>query len=95
MNKKIRTTLSLVLLGALLLAGVARAAPLAVTIERHVIGGGGGRTQAGIYDLEGAAGQPVVGRVANSPYQVAAGFWAGVGAAYHANLPAVMRGYEP
>lgn len=61
-------------------------------ISRHVIGGGGGHLQAGIYTLDATIGQAVAGRVANAPYDLCAGFWCGMGH-YKVYLPLVLRNY--
>jgi hypothetical protein len=72
--------LALSVLVALLLAITvlsAGAAPMAVEVRRYVIGGGGGRSEAGDYVLRGTAGQPVAGSTVNPPYDLCAGFWCG------------------
>ncbi len=61
-------------------------------ISRHVIGGGGGHLQAGIYTLDATIGQAVTGRAVNSPYDLCAGFWCGLGR-YKVYLPLVLRNY--
>lgn len=60
------------------------------TIDWHVIGSGGGHVQAGVYVLDGTIGQPVVGRVASSSYNLCSGFWCGV-AGHRVYLPLVLR----
>jgi hypothetical protein len=75
MNRKV---LALSVLAVLLLTTTALSAstaPSAIEVQRYVIGGGGGRSEAGSYVLRGTAGQPVAGRAANYPYGFCAGFW--------------------
>ncbi len=50
-------------------------APLALDVEWSVIGGGGGRSSAGVFRMEGTIGQAIVGNVAVAPYGLCAGFW--------------------
>ena len=73
----------------LLLAGVALAAN-GYEISLYVIGGGGGRSEAAPYTLDGTIGQAVVGVVGNSPYELCAGFWCGMGG-HEVFLPLVLR----
>jgi hypothetical protein len=68
----------------------ASSAPSAVEVQRYVIGGGGGRSEAGSYVLRGTAGQPVAGTTTSSPYDLCAGFWCGAGI-YTVHLPLVLR----
>jgi hypothetical protein len=81
----------LVLLALLLSTTVlsTSAAPSAIEIQRHVIGGGGGRSEAGGYVLRGTTGQPVAGTTANASYDLCAGFWCGAGK-YTVYLPLVL-----
>jgi hypothetical protein len=95
MRPRTRTILALLVLGGLVLAGVARAAAPVVTLQRYVIGGGGGRAEAGGSVLQGTIGQPVVGRVSSGTYELEAGFWAGMGAPRRAFLPVVLRAVGP
>jgi len=95
MRPRTRTIVALLVLGGLVLAGVARAAAPVVTLQRYVIGGGGGRAEAGGSVLQGTIGQPVVGRVSSGPYELEAGFWAGMGAGQQVYLPVVGKGYTP
>lgn len=80
-----------VLLAAfILLAGVALA-NATPAIERYVLGGGGGRVEAGPYRLDGTMGQGVVGTVSDGAYELCSGFWCG-GAVEHRNyLPLILR----
>ncbi len=84
-----RATL-LVLLALFLLTGAALAQG-APNVNWSVIGGGGGRAEAAPYALDGTVGQPIVGRVGNSPYDLCAGFWCGAAAQYRIYLPLVLR----
>ena len=65
-------------------------APAALTMQKHVIGGGGGHSEAGSFVLNGTAGQAVAGTVSNAPYKLCAGFWCGMGR-YEIYLPLVLR----
>jgi len=72
--------LALSILAVLLLSTTALSAsnaPAAAEVQRHVIAGGGGRSEAGDYALHGAAGQPVAGTTVDSSYELCAGFWCG------------------
>lgn len=71
-------------------AAVSAASILASEIDRHVIAGGGGRSEAGRYVLNATIGQPVAGRVSNSPYDLCGGFWCGA-ARYQIYLPLILR----
>jgi hypothetical protein len=95
MRARTRTTWALILLGGLILAGIARAAAPTITLERWVIGGGGGRSVDGTTVLQGTIGQPVVGRVSSAAYELDAGFWASVGAPRRVYVPAVLSAYSP
>ena len=68
----------------------ASSAPSAQEVPRHVIAGGGGRSEAGNYVLHGAAGQPVAGTTASPPYDLCAGFWCGMGT-YKLYLPLALH----
>ena len=88
-------TIILFLLALSLLAGVALAAPPpGHEILRHVIGGGGGRVEQGIYTLDYTIGQPVVGTDSAGTLGLCSGFWCGEAAAtqYRIYLPLVLRG---
>jgi hypothetical protein len=65
-------------------------APTALTMQKHVIGGGGGHSEAGSFVLNGTAGQAVAGTVSSAPYELCAGFWCGMGQ-YEIYLPLVLR----
>ncbi len=95
MRPRTRTILALLVLGGLVLAGVARAAAPVVTLQRYVIGGGGGRAEAGGSVLQGTIGQPVVGRASGGPYELEAGFWTGISAPRRVFLPVVLRAAGP
>jgi hypothetical protein len=73
----------------LLLTGTALAAGT-LTIDRWVIGGGGGHSEAGSYVLDATVGQAVAGVTNNAPYELCAGFWCGMGR-YKVFLPLVLR----
>lgn len=93
LSNKPKRNILVALLALLLLSTTALSAstaPSAIEIQRHVIGGGGGRSEAGSYVLRGTAGQPVAGTTANSPYDLCAGFWCGAGR-YTVFLPLALR----
>jgi hypothetical protein len=60
------------------------------TLERWVIGGGGGHAQSadGHYTLNATVGQPVAG-IASA--DVCSGFWCGLGGQYSVYLPLVLK----
>jgi hypothetical protein len=94
MNLRRWMMLTLALLGGLLLASVALAAPTVTTIERWVLAGGGGHAASAPYTLDGAIGQPVVGRVHQAGYELFAGFWgggAGSRPTHEIYLPLILR----
>ena len=81
-------------LGVLLLAGVARASSTGgggPFISRTVIGGGGGHAAAAPFTLDATVGQAVVGIVTNGSERLCAGFWCGLGG-QPVYLPVAMRG---
>jgi len=84
------TALLLVLGGILLLFGVVLANGTR-SIDRYVIGGGGGHSEAAPYTLDATIGQPVVGQVENLPYELCSGFWCGAAVEYKIYLPLVLR----
>ncbi len=82
-----RIIILLIVLGALLLTGVAVAQSSAsFRLERSVIGGGGGRSASASYRIEGTIGQGITQPSgAGSPtYRVWSGFWPGL---YRIELP--------
>jgi hypothetical protein len=46
-------------------------------MQRHVIGGGGGRSEAGGYVLQGTIGQAIAGKTSQGTYDLCSGFWCG------------------
>ena len=81
------------LVAALLLAaslGSVALANGALTIDRWVIGGGGGHSEAGSYVLDATVGQAAAGVTSNAPYELCAGFWCGMGR-YKVFLPLVLK----
>jgi hypothetical protein len=78
------------LAGMLIIISVVLAAPNAVTIDRYVIGGGGGRSTVGIYTLNGTIGQPVTGKSTNS-ITLCSGFWCGILPGHTIYLPLVLN----
>ena len=79
-----------IFLGSVLLAGAVLANGT-TSIERYVIGGGGGHAEAGGVMLDGTFGQPVVGIASNSSDELCSGFWCGVGVEYAVYLPLVLK----
>ncbi len=91
MSTKKQLSLLLILLGFLLLGSVVLATPTATSIERYVIGGGGGNAEAGDYILAGTIGQAVVGANSAAPFELCSGFWCGADATHHLYLPLVLK----
>jgi hypothetical protein len=48
-------------------------------VDWRVIGSGGKHSESPNFQIDGTAGQAILGRSASSNYQVEAGFWVGVG----------------
>jgi hypothetical protein len=82
----------LILAALLLLLASTASAGGSIAIYPYVIGGGGGHSQADPYVLDGTVGQAVAGTVSNTPYDLCAGFWCGMGQ-YKVYLPLVLRNY--
>jgi hypothetical protein len=82
------STLAVLLLSSTTLS--ASTAPSALEVQRYVIGGGGGCTEAGSYTLRGTAGQPVAGATNGASYDLCSGFWCW-GGQYTVYLPLVLR----
>ncbi len=79
MNRKFTYGFLLLLsLAILLTVSVAVLAANGFEIQRWVIAGGGGPAQGGDYMLNASVGQAVVGGIANTPYELCAGFWCGM-----------------
>ena len=79
----------LVVLALLIVVGVAFA--FDISIDRQVIGSGGGFTQSGLFSINATIGQPVAG-VVNIPLaEVQSGFWNGSIPEYEIFLPNVMK----
>ena len=85
-----RKTGILIALAVLPLVAATTLAPTALTMQKHVIGGGGGHSEGGSFVLNGTAGQAVAGTVGSAPYELCAGFWCGMGR-YEIYLPLVLR----
>ena len=68
----------------------ASSATSALEVQRHVIAGGGGRSEAGGYVLRGAAGQPVAGTTGQGTFDLCSGFWCGTGI-YKFYLPLALN----
>ncbi len=86
-----KRTLILFALAALLVTGIAMAGNSTPTVDWWVIGGGGGHQESGICSLDGTIGQPLVGTVSNTPYDLCTGFWCGTFAEHRIYLPIVLR----
>ena len=83
------------LLVALSLAGVALAAPATHSIERWVMGGGGGSDAAGSLALSGTLGQAVTGVDSSSGAILCAGFWCQSAAERQIFVPIVIKNHLP
>jgi len=79
MNAQNRITLLLALFSSLFLVSVVLATPAAPTLDRTVIGGGGGHAEAGILTLDATIGQALVGIESAAPFDLCSGFWCGEG----------------
>jgi hypothetical protein len=90
MNRRTAFALGVALLCTLLVARAARA-NATPGIIRHVLGGGGGHTEAAQYTLDGTIGQAVVGHSADTDTEICSGFWCDVGLRYPVHLPLVLR----
>ena len=83
------------LLGALLILALsAGAAPTdgGPTIERWLLGSGGGPTGNGAIALNGSFGQPIIGSSTHNDVAMQAGFWQKTVAGYDIYLPLTLRG---
>ncbi len=89
MQRRTLLTLGIVLLLTVLTTGGAVLASSS-EISRHVIAGGGGHVEAGVYGLDGTIGQPVTGVVSAGSYDLCSGFWCGT-RAHKVYLPLVLR----
>lgn len=93
MSKRELTTLAMTLLGSLLLAGAVLASGTPDPV-RHVIGSGGGYVQVGGYALNNTIGQPVVGTVTDTGYELCSGFWCGALVEHNIYLPLILRNFS-
>jgi hypothetical protein len=62
-----------------LAGGVVALARAGVTIDWHIIAGGGGRVHSSSYIVDSTLGQPVAGGVAGEHHQVGSGYWGDLG----------------
>ena len=65
----------LVLLLAMMLAGVVFAASQEYQLDWWTVDGGGGQSSGGVYSLHGSIGQADAGSMSGSEYTLAGGFW--------------------
>jgi len=79
LNKRIRLSLGLALLAALLLA--VSAAFAQSTMDWWVISGGGGISSGGTASVNSTFGQPITGPSGGGNVTMGAGYWGGIGAA--------------
>lgn len=89
-------TIVLTILGGLILVVAVLAAPAVTTLERSVIGGGGGYTAVSSIALGGTIGQVSVGTDSAGQYDLCSGFWCGLvtdsfSPAYNLYLPLGIR----
>jgi hypothetical protein len=82
---------SLVLLCFVCLLLMAAGIASGTEITWYSFTGGGGHEISGIYSLDSAIGQPVVGTNSTSPYELCAGFLCGTIPGNQVFLPSVMR----
>jgi hypothetical protein len=89
-----KRAISVLTIALLLLAGVVLAAD-GYDLSWHAISGGGGRTTAGAWAVDGAVLQPA-GVMQGGDYQLASGFWSFTAAAAvkapRVWLPVLLRG---
>jgi hypothetical protein len=93
MSKRELTTLAVVLLCSLLLAGVVLASG-GPDPDWHVVGGGGGNVQAGDYALNNTIGQALVGTARDSGYELCSGFWCSALVEHTIYLPLILRSFS-
>lgn len=62
-----------------------------VSIDRQVIGSGGGFSQNGKFSIKGTIGQPVAGMVSIPQREIQSGFWNGSIPTYEVFLPSIMK----
>ncbi len=89
-RKRILIAVLFAVLLVVLSLGVVILAAGTLTIDRWVIGGGGGHSEAGSYVLDATVGQAAAGVTSNTPYELCAGFWCGMGR-YKVFLPLVLK----
>ncbi|MBN2146598.1 MAG: hypothetical protein JW726_04380 [Anaerolineales bacterium] len=92
MNKRKWIILIVPLLAILLLTGVSLAAS-GLAVDWSVIGGGGGQVAStdGLFTLDGTTGQPVVGPVDETSYELCSGFWCGLEKFFRTSLPFLTK----
>ena len=91
MDRPKATLLVVVLFCGLLAAGAVLASGTP-TIERYVVGGGGGHAEVPPYTLDGTLGQALVGLAGDEPYGLCSGFWCEGWGRYRVYLPLAVRG---
>ena len=73
-----RYALLVILVGLLVVAGVASAAANGFSLDSWTVDGGGGTSTGGDYTVSATIGQPDAGQVMNGgDYSVVGGFWSG------------------
>ena len=78
-SKRVRLALALVLVGLLLVTGVALAGPANFSLDWNVVAGGGGTLSGGGYSLSGTMGQGTVYQtMSGGNMTLTGGFWAGM-----------------
>jgi hypothetical protein len=88
-----RISILLILLTVLLLTSTALSAsnaPSALEVQRYVIAGGGGHSEAGGLTLDGTVGQAVVGTTGQGTFDLCSGFWCGMGT-YKLYIPLALQ----
>jgi len=61
----------------LIMFGIASSQAQNYNIDWHVIGSGGGSSASSSYEINGTAGQPIVGGSSSASYSIEAGYWIG------------------
>lgn len=93
MSKFKRTAVLVVLLTALLTAGLVFAGPIVgYTLPWWTTDGGGGTSSGGGYTLSGTAGQPDAGTLTGGGFTLEGGYWSGAASSGFAiYLPVLMK----
>ncbi len=94
MSESVRWLLAAWLLAVMFLAagGALAQSGGGYDLSWNTMDGGGGRSSAGQYTLDGTIGQPDAGMMTGGTYALTGGFWTQGGGGYRIFLPLVLRG---